>query len=56
MEVWFFLAKNITQKPASQYTILVPWKYWLGIMPKGTSWDEGKSNSEKINPVALAII
>jgi len=25
-------------------------------MPKGTSWDEVTSNSEKIKPVALAII
>ena len=25
-------------------------------MPKGTSWDEAMSNSEKINPVALAFI
>ena len=25
-------------------------------MPKGTSWDEVTSNSEKIKPVALAVI
>jgi len=25
-------------------------------MVKGTSWAEGMSNSEKINPVALAIV
>jgi len=25
-------------------------------VPKGTSWDEATSNSEKIKPVALAVI
>ena len=25
-------------------------------IPKGTSWDEAMSNSEKIKPIALAII
>ena len=25
-------------------------------MPKGTSWDEAMSNSEKIKPIALAVI
>jgi len=30
------------------------WMYWG--MPKGTSWAEATLNSEKIKPVALAII